>query len=352
MNKELILEISRMNQLMIHEAVAPPAAIKFVKNLFKEFPLEYKNLFKTFEKEEEDALKIIQKRGAKVAEVETAVEKLLLKVNWEKLADKLIANKKLGDIFDNYITKQTERVLNGQITKEQALKEIDTVINDWVKTQGINELGPALAKNVESKIETELGKTVNVFDKLSEEAQTMFNQINKNFRLPPGEVEKISQAAEQIQKKMVTMSASELAMVVDKLKQGGIELEETLRKLEASEQFMNELKRKGMEQKWNVLKIAVGRFNKACNLVYDSIKANKPLMGIISAVWKLIKWGFVLVMAFKLIMYGLGKIYNATVKKVTGFWDNLWDFNLFGGSDEENNKNDDTPPNGDEGALN
>jgi hypothetical protein len=173
MKKELVLEIARMNQLMINEAIEP-AAIKFVKSVIKEFPFEYKKLFTAFGAEEEQAMKTLEKRGAKAAEVETAVEKLLLKVNWGELANSLLKNKKLGGALDAFIEGKMKNVASGSITREEALRDIESVVETWTRNQGVPELGPELVKKLEQKLPDVSGV-------LGRDAEAIFNLVGKKM---------------------------------------------------------------------------------------------------------------------------------------------------------------------------
>jgi hypothetical protein len=249
MKKELVLEIARMNQLMINEAIEP-AAIKFVKSVIKEFPFEYKKLFTAFGAEEEQAMKTLEKRSAKAAEVETAVEKLLLKVNWGELANSLLKNKKLGGALDAFIEGKMKNVASGLTTREEALRDIESVVETWTRNQGVPELGPELVKKLEQKL-PDVGGVLNqeveelfrlTGKKLSTaDAELLNNVYKKLFKLKPEEIIQVESAL-----KRITGLNGELQQAITKLRQAG--------------DMASKIKADKLEQTWNAF---VDNVNKA-----------------------------------------------------------------------------------------
>lgn len=319
MDIKLLNEITRINGLFqtLNESVEPQA-IKFVKTLAKEMgEINFKKLFSVVDDEVTDAYANLSKRGAKIVEVETAVEKILAKINYAELAKHLLDNKKLGTVMEKFITDLMEKFKKGSITREEALKDVERAFDAWTSGKGVDELSSELTSQVQKRFSkltnaTEIaalaeGKLLN---SLTEESKNLFTNITSQIKNLKGlgtnitvDVDMINQAATKIMNNSITKSSdySKFALELQKL---GIVLETEVNKM-----IEIELGKKGAlsaSQKLATesLKSNLNKFNTLTNSYYDFV-ANNQFLGLFYK--KIKKWGLWLLG----IGYGLYKLSDA-----------------------------------------
>ena len=226
-----------------------------------------------------------------------------------------------------------KQIADGVITREQAIKNIKSVFENWTEKQGVPELGPELVKNIEQR----LPKTINVWDSLNETAQTLFNQLKKELSSDEKTIAKLNELANQLNSKAgkIKLTPAEMKNCADALQKGGLQLNRIIEELEANKAFINKIKEKNWENKWSGIKLMVKKFNDACNLLVDAFKGNKITYGA----WKIIKTLFVwcvgITLGFILILKAVSMAWDKVTSGVgsffTGTLGTLWN-STFGGS--------------------
>jgi hypothetical protein len=231
MKKELLEEIIKINHFYnrINEAINPVPAARMIKNLVKDMPEgAFKKLFSVFSQEEETAYKVLEKPNAKVAEIESAVEKLIQNINFSELAAHLLENKKLGTQIDNFIETKIKNIESGTISKEKALNDLESVLTSWSEKEGIPELGPELVKKLEGKFQNSMVPDFSGI--LKSESEEIFNLVGKKLsttdakllndvygrllKLKPEEIIKVENAL-----KRITSQDGILQQSINRLKQ-------------------------------------------------------------------------------------------------------------------------------------
>jgi hypothetical protein len=231
MKKELLEEIIKINHFYnrINEAINPAPASRMIKNLVKDMPEgAFKKLFSVFSQEEETAYKVLQKPNAKVAEIESAVEKLIQNINFSELAAHLHENKKLDTKIYNFIETKIKNIESGTISKEKALNDLESVLTRWSEMEGIPELGPELVKKLEGKFQNSMVPDFSGI--LKSESEEIFNLVGKKLsttdakllndvygrltKLKPEEIIKVENAL-----KRITSQDGILQQSINRLKQ-------------------------------------------------------------------------------------------------------------------------------------
>jgi hypothetical protein len=314
MNIKLINEITRINGLfqMLNESIEP-MAMKFVKSIVGGMDeINFKKLFRSFASEEEQAYKTLTKGTSTAADIELAAEKLLMKINFSALAKHLLENKKLGTQVDIFVKNKLENFKLGNISKQEALADIETVFNTWAESQGIKELGPALSKKIKSKIsniEKSIGNAggkignaggnagssgtplnPKVWDNLSVDAQKTFNGLNRELRLSQESIDRINKLSREIEKNRIKMSPSEILQIAEDLKAGGIALTKLMDDLSKSKDFISKLNNANKQSTFESLKNSTSLFNKYCNLFIELFSENKITMGILRTIGSIFKY--------------------------------------------------------------
>ena len=67
-----------------------------------------------------------------------------------------------------------KNVASGSITREEALRDIESVVETWTRNQGVPELGPELVKKLEQKLPDVSGV-------LGRDAEAIFNLVGKKM---------------------------------------------------------------------------------------------------------------------------------------------------------------------------
>ena len=309
MNIKLLNEITRINGLlqMLNENVESLAAKYFKSIVGGMDEINFKKLFKSFANEEEQAYKTLTKGTSSLDEMELAVEKLLKKIDFSKLAKHLLENKQLGSQIDVFIKNKMKNVKLGNISEKDALADIEMVLNTWAESQGIKELGPALSKRVKSKL-SKIGQSIgNASGKianssasaaaaaeaeaqklilaLNEDAKKLFTTIidSINNLKSKGlgtdvvvDINKINQAATEIVDGSIAKNGDFVSIGLE-LKKLGIALQDEIKKVTdlkiAQKGALDAADKLAVEK----LSSATNWFNSICNTVFDFIKGNKIL---------------------------------------------------------------------------
>jgi hypothetical protein len=313
MNIKLLNEITRINGLlqMLNENVQSSAA-KLVKSIVGGMDeINFRKLFKSFATEEEDAYKILKRSTSTAADIELAVQKLLININFSALAKHLLENKKLGSQVDIFVKNKLKNVKLGNISEQEALADIKTVFNTWAESQGIKELGPALSKRIESKLSKIANSSGNIGNAggnianasklaeaeaqklilgLTDEAKNLFTDIIESINKLKSkglgtnvvvDINKINQAATEIADGSIAKNGDFVALGLE-LKKLGITMTDEIKKVTDLKIAQKGALSANDQLVLDNLTSSTNWFNKICNTVFDFVKGNK----ILSYLWK------------------------------------------------------------------
>ena len=351
MNIKLLNEITRINGLlqMLNENVESLAAKYFKSIVGGMDEINFKKLFKSFANEEEQAYKTLTKGTSSLDEMELAVEKLLKKIDFSKLAKHLLENGKLGSQVDVFVKNKLKNVKLGNISEKDALADIEMVLNTWAESQGIKELGPALSKRVKSKLSkigNASGKIANssasaaaaaeaeaqkLILALNEDAKRLFTTIIESINNLKSkglgtnvvvDINKINQAATEIADGSIAKNGDFVSIGLE-LEKLGIALVDEIKKvtdLKIAQKAALDANDKLAVEK---LSSATNWFNSICNTVFDFIKGNKILSYLFKNVVKILIVVSILLAILKgLWSYGTSRLCRgdgAFILKAAGF---------------------------------
>lgn len=318
MDIKLLNEITRINGLFqtLNESIEPQA-IKFVRTLAKEMgEINFKKLFSVVDDEVTDAYKNLSKRGANIAEVETAVEKILTKINYADLAKHLLDNKKLGTVTEKFITDLMEKFKKGSITREEALKDVERAFDAWTSGKGVDGLASELTSQVQERFSkltnaTEIAalESQKILNLISQDAKTLFTNLTSQVKSLKGlgtditiDVDMINQAATKIMDNSIVKS-SDYIKYAKELEKLGIALTTEVNK--AIEIKLGQSGALSASEKLaaDSLKTNLGKFNRITNAFYEFC-ANNKFLGLFGKILKKIA----------LLLTGIALLIAAVVK--------------------------------------
>jgi hypothetical protein len=285
MKKELLEEILKINHFYnrMNEAVNPAPAVKFVKSLIRDIPEgAFKKMFSKFGQEEEDAYKILQQTKNKAGDVESAVGKLIQNLDFSVLAAHLLENQKLGKQIEDFIGKKIINIKSGNISKEKALEELESVLSRWTETEGIPELGPELFRKVAQKLEVVSAPDVSGI--LKHQAEEIFKLTGKQVSTAD------AQLLNNVYRKLTKLSPEQI-----------IDVENALKRITGQDGLLRQSVDRMKQAKDMSSKLKAERLEKALNKIVDYLNIASTAVG------KVKLWNLMLAIG---VLYGLYILYK------------------------------------------
>jgi len=159
MNKELLFEINRINELLNNKPLIIEQAVeKFLKNILTDIgETGFRNILKKISKQEADELLVKLKSGTTLADDEVAL--ILQKINPSKLANNMLSSNLMGTAFKSTYKKYVNGLLKNPNKYDNVLNQLyNGIDSNPGLTDAPQTIKDALKKQIKTNLDNDLAK--------------------------------------------------------------------------------------------------------------------------------------------------------------------------------------------------
>ena len=180
MNKKLISEVSRIQELMGKSVISEQPVPKLLKNIAELGDDVIKKIFKTFDSEVDNAVNAI-KRGDTVSD--DIIERLARNLDFNAISKIIFDNKLLGPAFDSKIDESILFLKNNPDRYDSVIQQFDDTIDRLTYLRGSSpELIQSLKNELKSRIDNGI-ESVSALSKYFKTGEEVVNYVANSLNV-------------------------------------------------------------------------------------------------------------------------------------------------------------------------